>query len=209
MKLNELITAEKVIKNELQRDPTRDIFPITLIKYLLNKKKILDFFDKVDRSEITELQSYIEFDHKKCNACINNQRGMLCRKHTSIERVLNHDKYNPNQIDTNQACIDVDTNVIIYMNEIFQYIDDKLAIIYTPHTKLIQGQLTEQKVKKISSISTYPTETERSMNNNYSEFSSEKLMNMYIKCWFNDTFSLVTVPSGNELLFCLVPNKLK
>jgi hypothetical protein len=202
MKLDNIITAEKVIKEELQKDPTHDVFPITLIKFLLNRKRIVGFFEKVEQTEIQNLPSYIGFDHKKCNACINNSRGMLCRKHTSIERIMN----------TQQACLDTDTGVYLYMNEIFKNIDNKLAIIYTPHTKLIQGPLTEYKVKKISTISTYPPEPISFLSEiNCISFSSNKLIEMYIKCWFNDEFSLITVPDGtnvsNDPLFCLVPNK--
>lgn len=203
MTLESIVTAEKVIKEELQKDPTRDVFPITLIKYLLNRKKIINFFEKVQQTDIQNLPSYIDFDHNKCDACINNPRKMLCRKHTSIERVM----------ITNQACIDTDTGIHIYMNEIFQIIEDKLSIIYTPHTKLIQGQLTEYKIKKISTISTYkPENILFDSRVDIIPFSSNKLMDMYIKCWFNDEFSLITIPEHNvseitEPLFCLVPNK--
>jgi len=198
------ITAEKVIKDELQKDPTRDIFPITLIKFLLNRKKIISFFDRIQQPEIKTLPSYIDFNHINCDACNNNTRGMLCRKHTSIERVMN----------THQACFDTDAGVFIYMNEIFKSDGSKLAIIYTPHTKLIQGQLTEYKVKKISTISTYPDDkVDFQSRLEITPFSSNKLIDMHIKCWFNDEFSLITIPGetntseDSDLLFCLIPNK--
>jgi len=211
MKLGSIITAEKVIKEELQKDPTKDIFPITLIKFLLNRKKIINFFERIDQTNIQDLTSYIDFDHKRCDACINNSRKMLCRKHTSIERVTK----------TNQACLDTDTGIFIYMNEIFKWtknIDDnnKLAIIYTPHTKLIQGSLTEYKVKKISTISTYTPQTLFSPRIEINTFSSNKLAHKYIKCWFNNEFSLITIPGEeatedtsevSDSLFCLIPNK--
>ena len=63
MKLESIITAEKVIKDELQKDPTKDIFPITLIKYLLNRKKIVSFFEKIQQTEIQNLPSYIDYDY--------------------------------------------------------------------------------------------------------------------------------------------------
>lgn len=203
MKQLNIITAEKIIKDELQKD----IFPITLIKFLLNRKKIISFFDRVQQSDIKMLPSYIDFNNIKCDACNNNTRGMLCRKHTSIERVMN----------TYQTCFDTDTNVFIYMNEIFKNSTDgsKLAVIYTPHTKLIQGQLTDYKVKKISTISTYLDNKINFMDrlHEVTPFSSNKLMDMYIKCWFNNEFSLITIPretnqsEDNDLLFCLIPNK--
>jgi len=207
MKLEQITTAESIIKEILKKDPTRDIFPITLTKFLLNKKKIVSFFERVEQTEIQSLPSYIDFDHNKCDACNNNTRGLLCRKHTSIERIMN----------TTQACLDIDTGIYIYMNEIFKSVDggDKLAIIYTPHTKLIQGSLTEYKIKKISTISTY-SDKNISFSDKLSitPFRSSSLLEMYIKCWFNDEFSLITIPESGDtpsesrdLLFCLVPNK--
>lgn len=204
MKQSSIITAEKVIKDELRKDPTRDIFPITLVKFLLNRKKIMSFFNRIQQPEIKTLPSYIDLYNIDCDACKNNPRKMLCRKHTSIQRVM----------DTHQACFDTDTGVFIYMNEIFMsdVYGSKLGIIYTPHTKLIQGQLTEYKVKKISTISTYPDDKiDFQSRVEVTSFSSNALMEMYIKCWFNDEFSLITIPGetneDNDILFCLIPNK--
>ena len=198
MKLNEIVTAEKVIKDELGLYPTKDIFPITLIKFLLNRKKLMNFFERTDQYEILDLQSYIDFNYATCDACINNERGMLCRKHTSIERI----------IETDHACFDVDTGIYIYMNEIFKFSEDgkKLAVVYAPHTKLIQGQLTEHKVKKISMFNTYIPSNQHFNIIRQTNFSSNELMDMYIKVWFNDELSLVSIPC-EELGFCLVPNK--
>ena len=144
--------------------------------------------------------TYIDSDSSKCDACINNQRGMLCRKHTSIKRVL----------DTHKMCYDEDTKVYLYMNEIFKVLDDKLAIVYTPHTKLIQGPITKYKVKKVSSlITTLNIEPNFQLRDVHSfQSKSSNLSNMYIKCWFNDEFSLVTNPDSiDDISFCLVPNK--
>lgn len=209
MNLSSIITAEKVIKDELRKDPTVDIFPVTLIKYLLNKNKITDFFEKVEQTEdITTLPSFIDFDSRLCDGCIHNSRGMLCRKHTSINRIVNNKLFD---IMENQACVDSDTGIILYMNEMFKFVDNKLTIVYAPHTKLIQGGLTEHKIKKISSLSTIYDDLgdlfESIKYSNFTSFSSSELSNLFIKYWFNDEFSLITIPNNDDIRFCLIPNK--
>lgn len=213
MKLDSIIEAEKIIKDVLKKDPTKDVFPITIVKLLLNREKIMNFFDRIDQGcEIKELQSYINYDNRKCDACLNNPKNMLCRKHTSIERIIDQSFDNESLV-----CFDMSTNVFIYMNEIFKFSDNNriLSIIYAPHTKLIQGSLTEYKVKKISMISTYLPSEESSYRNlshkileRSTAFDSDNdLMKLYVKCWFNNEFSLITIPNNNKPLFCLVPNK--
>jgi hypothetical protein len=203
-----IIPAEKIIKENLGSDPTKDIFPITILKYLLNRDLILSFFEKVGQIEFDKIPSKILLDEKECPACINNKNNgmnLLCRKHTSIQRVLNTDK----------VCYDIDTQTFLYMNEIFKMVDDKLCIIYCPHPKLIQQnpadpkeklQLTSHKIKKISTIVTKLPSVVQFSDKVYAQFSSNELLKMWIKCWFNDDFSLITVPDEN-IQFCLVPNK--
>ncbi len=201
-----IIPAEKIIKENLGSDPTKDIFPITILKYLLNRGIILSFFDKVDQIEFDKIPSKILLDEKECPACIsnkNNRIDLLCRKHTSIQRILN----------TDRVCYDIDTQTFLYMNEIFKMVDDKLCIIYSPHPKLIQQnptdsklQLTSHKIKKISMIVTKLPSVVKFSDKVYSQFSSNDLLKLWIKCWFNDDFSLITIPDEN-IQFCLVPNK--
>jgi len=211
MKLDNIVEAEKIIKETLKKDPTKDIFPITIVKFLLNREKIMNFFYRTDQDEIKELQSYINYGSYKCEACLNNPKNMLCRKHTSIERIIDQSFDNKSLV-----CFDISTNVFIYMNEIFKFSDNNriLSIIYAPHTKLIQGSLTEYKVKKVSMISTYLPPNESCYRNlshkileRSTSFDSDDLMKLYIKCWFNDELSLITIPNNNKPLFCLVPNK--
>lgn len=201
-----IIPAEKIIKENLGSDPTKDIFPITILKYLLNRGIILSFFDKVGQIEFDKIPSKILLDENECPACISNKNNgvnLLCRKHTSIQRVLSTDK----------VCYDVDTQTFLYMNEIFKMVDDKLCIIYCPHPKLIQQnptdsklQLTSHKIKKISMIVTKLPSIVQFSDKVYAQFSSNELLKMWIKCWFNEEFSLVTVPDENTQ-FCLVTNK--
>jgi len=192
--------AEEIIKEKLSVDPTADVFPITLVKFLLNQDKILNFFQKIETEDIHNNPAYIDIDSSKCDACINNQRKMLCRKHTSIKRVL----------DTHKICYDEDTGIYLYMNEMFKFFDDKLAIIYAPHTKLIQGQITNYKVKKVSPlVTTLDIEPNFQLRDVHAfQSKSSDISDLYIKCWFNDEFSLVTNPDSIDgISFCLVPNK--
>jgi len=201
-----IIPAEKIIKENLGSDPTKDIFPITILKYLLNRDLILSFFEKVGQIEFDKIPSKILLDEKECPSCINNKNNgmnLLCRKHTSIQRILNTDK----------VCYDIDTQTFLYMNEIFKMVDDKLCIIYCPHPKLIQQnptdsklQLTSHKIKKISTIVTKLPSVVQFSDKVYAQFSSNELLKMWIKCWFNEEFSLVTVPDEN-IQFCLITNK--
>lgn len=191
--------AEKVIKDQLYKNPVKDLFPITICKYLMNRETILNFFNEVKNNDnLEDLQSYIDSDHTKCNGCVNNSKNMLCRKHTSIERIMN----------TKSISIDTDNDVYFFMNEIFKFVgNNKLAIVYCPHTKLIYGTLSDYKIKKISMISTYKPQPFGDKKLNISEFKSDDLMEMSIKCWFNDELSLITIPNEKEQNFYLVPNK--
>lgn len=188
--------TEEIIKERLLVDPTTDVFPITLVKYLLNQDKILNFFNLINENNIEENPSFINSDSSVCEACINNQRNMMCRKHTSIKRVM----------DSKIACFDEDTDIYLYMNEIFKRNNDRLAVIYAPHTKLIQGPITSYKVKKISSLITRVNDDVKPFEKVY-RFKSSELSTLYMKCWFNDEFSLITNPEETGMSFCLVPNK--
>lgn len=189
--------AETIIKERLLVDPTADVFPITLVKYLLNKDKILNFFNKLKLENIKDDTAYIDSDNSQCDACINNTRGMSCRKHTSIDRVAN----------TSKTCYDEDFDVYLFMNEIYRRYNDRLVIVYTPHTKLIQGPITKYKVKKISTLITDNVPVAPMVD--VFNFKSSDISNLYIKCWFNNEFSLVIDPEkiNNDTSFCLIPNK--
>lgn len=176
-----------------------EIYPITIVKFLLNKKRILSYFRKATDENFTIKVKYT-VDHSNCEACKEKESaGVLCRQHTSIDRVLTADS----------VAFDLDTNTYFVKNEIFRMVGSKLVIIYCPHPKLITGEITDSKVRKINPITIEdPALTELPQYNKVKEFISSGLLDKNLRCWFNNEFSLITVPHDrNNQNFCLVPNK--
>jgi len=119
-----------------------EVYPIALIKFLLNKKRIMNYFSKAASKNFNPK---FKFDLKtdECKECQQKRdQGMFCRQHTSIQRVLNAD----------EVMYDLDTYTYIYQNEIYRMVGNKLVIVYCPHTKLISGGITDSKVRKINPI---------------------------------------------------------
>jgi len=176
-----------------------EVYPITIVKFLLNRRRILSYFEKAADPEF-EIRVKYSTDHKNCEICKEKaSEGMLCRQHTSIDRVLK----------TNIVLFDLDTNVYFYKNEIFRMVGNKLVIVYCPHPKLISGDITDSKVRKINPI-TVEDETLEGLPvyNRMCEFISSNLMEQNMKCWFNHEFSLITLPEDrNKANWCLVSNK--
>lgn len=176
-----------------------DIYPITIVKFLLNKRKILSYFTKAtDKNFEIRVKYYV--DHSDCIPCKEKAPdGVLCRQHTSISRVLN----------TNEVAYDLDTHVYFYKNEIFRMVGKRLVIVYCPHPKLISGEITDSKARKINPITIEdPKLTELPYYKKINEFISSELLDQYMRCWFNHEFSLVTIPvDRNGQNWCLVPNK--
>ena len=88
-------------------------------------------------------------------------------------------------------------------------IGNQLVIIYCPHPKLITGEITDSRVRKITPI-TVEDENLKGLPlyKNIKEFISSSLLDQYMKCWFNYEFSIVTIPEDrNRSNWCLVPNK--
>lgn len=176
-----------------------DVYPITIGKFLLNKRRILGYFSKA-AEESFEIRMNYAIDHSDCEVCKEKEPdGILCRQHTSITRVLTG----------KNVAFDLDTNSYFYQNEIYRMVGSKLVIVYCPHPKLITGEITDSKVRKINPITIEdPALTELPRYNKLCEFISSELMEQYMKCWFNHEFSLVTIPEDrNAQNWCLVPNK--
>lgn len=176
-----------------------DIYPITIVKFLLNKKRILSYFRKAT-DENFEIRVKYTVDHSECEACKEKaSSGILCRQHTSIERVLN----------AQAVGYDLDTNTYFVKNEIFKMVGNKLVIVYCPHPKLITGDITDMKVRKINPITIEdPNLTSLPSYERIQEFLSSELLDQHLRCWFNNEFSLVTIPNDrNGQNWCLVPNK--
>ena len=187
------VSSEKFIENL-----GCNLYPITLVKFLLNKRRILSYFAKAADPNFKIRVKY-SLDHSDCEICKEKEaENILCRQHTSIERVLN----------ANNVAYDLDTNVLLYRNEIFRMVGNKLVIVYCPHPKLITGDITDSKVRKINPITIEdPNLKDLPQYNKVCEFISSKLLDQYMKCWFNNDFSLVTIPADrNGQNWCLVPN---
>lgn len=176
-----------------------DVYPITILKFLLNKRKILSYFRKVLDPNFKVRVKY-KVNHDDCEQCSEKIKtlGVLCRQHTSIQRVLTG----------NRVAFDLDTNVYFYKNEIFRMIGDKLVIIYCPHPKLIKGPLTDTKVRKVNPITVEdPALLELPPYKTIRQYMSSELMNEYMRCWFNYDFSIITIPNDrNKSDWCLTSN---
>jgi len=176
-----------------------DVYPITIVKFLLNKRRILSYFSKA-ADEGFELRIKYKVDPSDCELCNEKKsEGILCRQHTSIDRVLN----------ANNVAYDLDTNTYLYRNEIFRMVGKRLVIVYCPHPKLITGEITDAKVRKINPITIEDPElVDLPLYPKSCEFISSDLLDKYVRCWFNSEFSLVTIPEDrNGQNWCLVPNK--
>jgi len=171
------------------------VYPVTLLKFLLNKGKILFCFSKAASANF-EMRGNYEISHDDCELC-KSKTDMLCRKHTSIERIINSET----------VLYDIDTNTYFTRNEIFRMVGDKLVVIYCPHTKLINGNITDEKVRKIRPLTFYEKGFKLPEFKNVIQILSSDIMNKNMKCWFNNEFSIITVPNTHEECdFVLTPN---
>lgn len=188
-----MIATEKFIENLRS-----SVYPITIVKFLLNRRRILNYFLTASRNGFSSVGTNYKIDHSDCPKCAEKV-GMLCRQHTSIQRVLN----------AKHIAFDLDTNVFFYKNEIFRMVEDKLVIIYCPHPKLMVGQITDEKVRKINPITIQdPSFKGLDTNKKVNRFLSSELMGQNMKCWFNSEFHIVTIPDEQRDTsnFCLIPN---
>ena len=66
-----------------------EVYPITIIKFLLNRRRILNYFEIASQDDF-KIQIKYKVDHSDCPICEQKKsEGILCRQHTSIDRVLN------------------------------------------------------------------------------------------------------------------------
>ena len=175
-----------------------EIYPITITKYMLNRKRILTFMQNA-ANEAFEIKAVYTLDNSNCEPCKEKaSEGILCRQHTSINRVLN----------AKTVGYDLDTQIYFHNNEIFKQVGDKLVIVYCPHTKLITGEITDSKVRKVNPITIIDPKFTKLPEYNVKEFLSTQLLDLNLSCWFNPEFTLVTLPvDRNGQDFCLIPNK--
>jgi hypothetical protein len=180
-----------------------NVYPITIIKFLLNKRRILSYFNRASNKNFELRGNKYLIDNTDCELCKLKQQEntVLCRQHTSISRVLTGENVG----------FDSDTGTFFLKNEIFQKVDNKLVIVYCPHPKLIKvigEEITDANVRKVNPITIEDPKLEFPRYKSIIQFSSNDLLEQHMKCWFNDTFSIITIPEDrNYSNWCLVPNK--
>lgn len=179
-----------------------DVYPITIIKFLLNKRRILSYFTRASSKNFELRGTKYSVDNSNCELCKMKQaEGVYCRQHTSIFRVLN---------GNNNVAFDEDTATYFVHNEIFKKIENKLVVVYCPHPKLIKligEEITDANVRKVNPITIDDPKLVLPEFKNIVKFSSNSLLNQHMKCWFNDNFSIVTLPEDRSYSnWCLVPN---
>lgn len=194
------MNMKQVLVEEFCESLDCDVYPITFIKFFLNKKRILFYFTKAASKDF-DIRVRYKIDYSDCPACKEKlkESNLLCRPHTSIQRVLNADK----------VAFDVNTKTYFYKNEIFKMVDDKLVIVYCPHPKMIEKDITDFKVRKIKPITIHdPKLTHLPNFKNVRKFNSVQLFENSMKCWFNNNFSIVTIPENKHgYEWCLIANK--
>jgi len=176
-----------------------DVYAITLIKFLLNKRRIMFFFNKAAERDF-ELRGYkYKIDHSDCVECNEKKdKGYLCRQHTSVDRVMN----------AKTVLYDLDSNVYFYKNEIFRMVGDKLVIIYCPHPTLLIPPVTDEKVRRIKPLTIHDPKLKELPPYNLVNILTGNLLDQNCKCWFSKEFSLMTLPEDRSFSnWCLIPNK--
>lgn len=177
------------------------VYPITLLKYILNRGQILRYFKKAQNPSFNK---HFNIDSADCIVCDHKKKdeGVKCRPHTTIQRMR----------EINGGWLyDVDTGVFIYRNEVFKRVvntngEELLVIVYCPHTKLISGKITDKKVRKLTPLTIkMDNEFVQIMENLEKQIpeeyvnqvfktnciSSDALMEDWLGCWFNDEFTIV------------------
>ncbi len=199
------------------------VYPITLLKFILNRGQILRYFKK---AQSPSFNKHFSVDSSNCAVCDHKKKdeGVKCRPHTTIERMK----------EINEGWLyDFDTGVFLYRNEVFKRVKntngkDLLVIVYCPHTKLISGKITDKKVRKLTPL-TIKMDYEFSFMIKHLEneipiefsnmgfktncISSDALMEETLGCWFNDEFTIVISPDEVDSSrlhknqnFCLLTN---
>lgn len=195
------------------------VYPITLVKFILNRGQILRYFKKAKSPSFNKI---FDSESSSCDVCDYKRReeGVMCRPHTTVERLR----------DMQDGWIyDVDAEAFIYRNEVFKHVknnngEDLLVIVYCPHTKLISGKITDKKVRKLTPLTIQmDQEFINKIKNLKVEvptdvfhkncISSDALMEQKIGCWFNDEFTIVIHPdevdgsrTSENQDWCLIPN---
>jgi hypothetical protein len=169
----------------------------------MNRGKIISYFLKAEDSNFEIRNFRYLIDNTDCYFCKNKllEGRELCRQHLSINRVLS----------AKDVAYDIDTNTYLCKNEIFKVVNNehRLVIVFCPHTKMITGDMTNDKARKLNPITIEdPNLVLPKHHYKISKFSSKDLISKYLKCWFNQDFSITTIPRDiNGTDFYLTLNK--
>jgi hypothetical protein len=171
-----MLQLEKLVE-ELQVE----VFPVTIGKFLLNRRKI--------SRALQDPRYIINIDPKECSDCTPERE---CRKHNCIRRITKEVK---------KCLVFTEPNlfpkkIYFFKNEIYLYEDGLWRVVYCPHTKLIQGKLTDSKIRKITTFGFRgdpPAEPVEEVQFNFLHLLTQK-----ISFWFNNQFTLVLVPNNME-----------
>lgn len=190
--MSEVVEVEKVLEGTFDC-----VFPVTIIKYILNQRKILTIFRKIQQDTFKSSYTPFTLDNSKCKFCEDKKEMKVkCRMHTSIDRVLS----------TMQVIIDPETGIMMYKNEIFQLMDppDKVGIIYCPHTKMVPetGPLNSSRVKKVTPF-VFQLDGSKLPEFSTINFNVNEIKKMKLKYWFSPEYYLITEPSDTEVGFTL------
>lgn len=177
-------------------DATSGCYPVTILKYLLNLKKIESMLSKANDG-ILKMES-IPVDSRGCEECKNSPVGE-CRPHTCIGRIT----------DENATPV-IDTVNGIYMikNEIFKPVGkDKLLVFYCPHTKLCTSY-TDKNIRKIDAYLFDGAEDILPEYVDKQELNILELASNSVRVWFNPDFTITTLPQvDRRVSYYLQPNK--
>lgn len=176
-----IIQAEDFTKNEMGGT----IYGITLAKFLMNYDRVCGFSDRVKDGKIKDISD--DPTNENCEICSRRSDGKLCRRHTSIKRVL----------ESTEVCYDTVTGLYFVNNEIFHYFkeDRTLMVIYCPHPVLIKDD--ELTIKKVRAIQKILVKCDFDNFDNWGtvyKFSSDEFLDKYIKCWFNSRWTVNVQP---------------
>jgi len=160
-----------------------DVFPITLVKYLLNKRKILTYFRMASNPKNMSHISIMSTNNDDCKVCKSRQeKGMTkCRNHTAIERVF----------DASKVIYDLDTEAYIIKNEIFKQVGDYLVIVHCPYP--LNVDLTDDTLRQVYPMTLDISDT-KLPNFEKIQILSTDLMDMNISCGINRHLDIITIP---------------
>lgn len=196
MKIENLTVVEKMTD-----DLKVQVFPITIVKFALNRRKIISYVEKAASNEFKIRGEKFKIADENCKFCKQKREEGIanyCRQHTSVNRVLNAEK----------VLYDEDTGCYIYKNEIFKEVNNRLVIIYCPHTKPISNKITDENIRKITPLTIEDENFKGLPDYEIINVASSSWMNSNLKCWANPEFSIVTIPyDRNKSNFVLICNQ--